>query len=280
MSAFASALYQGQVVHQRFAPRRHRLRYRLFQMLFDLDELPALNRRLRLFSHNRFNAVSFHDADHGDGDASPPRAYVERTLARAGLSTAVGRIALLCMPRIFGHVFNPLSIYYCHDAAGDLMAMLYEVNNTFGQRHSYLIPVTAPSAPVIRQSCAKAFYVSPFMDMAMTYAFGLTRPGPTIATTVNGFDAAGSRLIFTAFIGRRRALSDGVLLAALAAFPLSTLGVVVAIHWEAVKLLVKGMRPRPRPAPPAAPVTLAPVTFAADSQNRQSIGLTDSLSQP
>ena len=171
-----AALYVGAVMHQRFAPRRHRLRYAMFQVLFDIDETPNLARRLRLFSHNAFNIVSFHDRDHGDGRESPLRGWVEETLGRAGMPIEGGRILLLCMPRILGHVFNPLSIYFCHDRDGGLTAMLYEVNNTFGERHSYLIPVSNPAERPIRQSCAKAFHVSPFMDMTMTYDFQITRP--------------------------------------------------------------------------------------------------------
>jgi DUF1365 family protein len=254
----ASGLYAGEVVHQRFAPRRHRLKYRLFQILFDLDDLPALSRRLRLFSHNRFNAFSFHDTDHGEGADAPLRDYVDRILLEAGLDLGGGRILLLCLPRVLGWVFNPLSVYYCHDAKGDLVAMIYEVKNTFGEQHSYVIPAgEAGDGPII-QSCQKGFYVSPFMDMDMTYDFRLTRPGETVATTIYGRDGFGSPLIFAAFTGQRQALSDRVLARVLVGFPLLTLGVVAAIHWEAIILALKGLRLRIRPAPPAEPVTLVP----------------------
>ena len=227
----------------------------MFQILFDLDELPDLGRRLRLFSHNRFNAFSFEDRDHGDGAAGPLRAYVERNLAAAGLTLGGGRILLLCLPRVFGHAFNPLSVYYCYDAAGALSAMIYEVNNTFGQRHSYLIPAAPSADRVARQTCAKGFYVSPFMDMDMTYEFTMTSPGETISTVVNGRGPGGAPLIHAAFAGRRRDLTDAVLGRALLAYPFITLGVVAAIHWEAVKLFAKGLRLRRRPPPPAGPVT-------------------------
>ncbi len=251
----ASALYAGIVTHQRFAPTRHRLRYGMFQMLFDLDELPALSTRLRLFSHNRFNLLGFHDRDHGEGGVHL-RAWVEATLAAAGHPIVGGQILLLCMPRVLGHVFNPLSIYFCHDRDGALAAMLYEVNNTFGERHSYLIPLGGPAGEVIHQSCAKAFHVSPFMDMAMTYDFRISRPGETIATTVHGKDAAGALLIAAAFTGARRELSDASLAGALVRYPLLTLKVVAAIHLEAVKLILKGLRLRPRPPPPGAAISV------------------------
>lgn len=256
MSGLRSALFEGEVVHQRFAPRRHRLRYGVFQMLFDLDEIPDMDRRLRLFSHNRFNALSFHDSDHGDGDGTPLRAYVERILAEADVRLEGGRIALLCMPRILGHVFNPLSVYYCHHADGRLAAMIYEVNNTFGQRHTYLIPAGAGDGRTVRQACDKDFYVSPFMDMDMRYEFRLAEPGATVATAINGRGPDGGLLIFASFTGERRELTDAALARALAAHPFMTLGVVAAIHWEALKLVLKGIRLRDRPPPPAGAVTV------------------------
>ena len=144
-------------------------------MLLDLDEIDRLASRLTLFSRNGFNAVSFHDADHGDGSATPLRAQITRHLKAAGISDD-GAIRLLCMPRIFGYGFNPLSIYFCQSREGVLTAILYEVHNTFGQRHSYLIPVDPGTDPVIDQHCHKRFYVSPFLDMDMTYAFRVALP--------------------------------------------------------------------------------------------------------
>ncbi len=250
------ALYAGAVTHQRFAPRRHRLRYGMFQVLFDLDETPLLARRLRLFSHNAFNLVSFQDRDHGDGRQGPLRGWVEETLERAGAPINGGRILLLCMPRILGHVFNPLSIYFCHHRDGALAAMLYEVNNTFGERHSYLIPVRDPANDPIRQSCAKAFHVSPFMDMAMTYDFQITYPGETLVTTIHGKDSSGAPVIAAAFVGARKDLTDATLARALVTHPLLTLKVVIAIHLEAAKLLFKGLRLRPHPPAPNEAVSV------------------------
>jgi DUF1365 family protein len=246
----------GFVTHQRFAPRRHALRYRMFQMLFDLDETPSLARRLRLFSHNAFNFVAFYDRDHGDGRAGPLRAWVEEALQRAGMPIDGGRIQLLCMPRILGHVFNPLSIYFCHRRDGALAAMLYEVNNTFGERHTYLIAVANPADDPIRQSCAKAFHVSPFMDMAMTYDFQIARPGETIATGVRGRDTSGALIIAAAFCGVRREVTDATLAAACLTHPMLTLKVLAAIHVEAAKMFLKGLRLHSRPDAPDEAVSV------------------------
>ncbi len=246
-----SALYSGTVVHQRFKPRRHRLRYHLAQMLFDLDAMPSL----RLFSHNRFNLVSFYDRDHLDGSGSDLRRQVEEALTAAGLQANGGVIRLLCMPRILGHAFNPISVFFCHRRDGALTALLYEVNNTFGQRHSYLIPVENPDARTIRQHCEKAFYVSPFMRMDMTYAFNVVPPNETTAVVVHGNDAAG-RVITASFVGRRHDLTDRALVGTFLRHGLLSLKVLGAIHWEAVKLWLKGMRVQPRPALPDRAVTI------------------------
>lgn len=250
-----SHLYTGAVIHRRIKPRRHGLRFRVFWMLLDLDEIDALSRRLKLFSRNRWNAMSFHDADHGDGSATPLRTQVERHLRTAGLDCDGGAISLFCMPRIFGYGFNPLSVYFCRDRSGALRAMLYQVHNTFGQRHSYLIPVASPHENVIDQSCAKDFYVSPFLGMAMRYAFRVGVPRERVSVRIEGSDADGP-MIVAALAGVREDLTDGALLRVLATHPLLTLKVIAGIHWHALKMVVKGFRLHDRPAAPAHSVTV------------------------
>jgi DUF1365 family protein len=248
-----STLYVGAVMHRRLRPRPHRLRYRVFWTLLDLDEIARLPRGLRLFSHNRFNAVSFYDADHGDGSGRPLREQVERHLTAAGIELNGGRIGLLCMPRIFGYGFNPLSVYYCHRNDGSLAALLYEVHNTFKERHSYLIPVAA-AAKMVDQQCSKVFYVSPFMDMDMSYRFRVAVPGDQVAVAISTADRDGP-LLAAVLNGNRRTLTDGALFRLLVTHPLLTLKVIGAIHWHAARLLLKGVRLRPRPTAPAQPVT-------------------------
>ena len=252
---WASGLYDGRVMHERLRPRRHRLSYRIFQMLLDLDELPALGRSLRLFAHNGPGLLSFHDRDHGDGSGRPLRAWVEGELAVAGIDLNGGPIRLLCMPRVLGWAFNPLSLYFCHRPDGALAVVLYQVNNTFGQRHSYLIPVESAAGPTVRQGCEKLFYVSPFMDMRMSYAFDIRPPGEDVFVGVRTSDQAGPMLLAT-FTGQRQALSDGAILATVLGHPLLALKVVGGIHWEALKLWLKGVKLRPRPPAPAEAVTV------------------------
>lgn len=253
----ASGLYAGVVGHVRRRPRRHALRYRIFMLLIDLDEAPALSQRLRLFGFDRAAPFSLQTRDHGDGSERPLKAQVEGHLATAGLDYG-GSVRLLCMPRVFGAVFNPLSIYFCHRPDGSLSAILYEVNNTFGQRHSYLIP--APERRDqghLRQGIDKGFYVSPFMDMDLSYAFSIRPPGPEVSAAIEVSDAEG-HILSAAFGGRRRELNDRALWRAWLTHPWMTLGVMGAIHWEALKIWLKGERLRPRPPAPAAPVTVAP----------------------
>ena len=252
----ASALYAGAVSHRRFAPRGHRLRYRMFQMLLDLDEARDLGRRLRLFSCNRFNLFSHFDRDHGDGRADGLRAWVEDALGEAGIPVTGGQILLLCLPRVLGHVFNPLSVYYCFQTDGSLAATLYEVNNTFGQRHFYLIEAKPDEDGIIRQSCAKALHVSPFMDMHMDYDFALSVPSDHVRTSVMVSEPGGALILTATFAGARRDLTDSGLLAAAISYPLMTLQVVAAIHFEAVKLWFKRLPWRPPPQPPSNPVTI------------------------
>jgi DUF1365 family protein len=250
-----SALYTGSIIHRRLRPRPHRLRYRVFWMLLDLDEIDELSDRLFLFSHNRPNLVSFHEADHGNGSARRLRLQIDDLLAAAGFDPADGTVELLCMPRIFGYGFNPLSIYFCRNSRGELTAILYEVHNTFGERHTYLMPANAHASGV-EQACRKVFYVSPFIDMDMTYSFRLRAPDECVTLAIRTADGDGP-LLLAALSGRRRSLSNGSLLGVLAAYPLLTLKVTAAIHWHALQLWLKGVRLRPRPRPPASPVTIS-----------------------
>lgn len=253
----ASALYRGEVMHRRLRPKAHRLNYRVFWLLLDLAEIDGLERRLRLFSRNRFNLISFHDRDHGDGSGTALRRQIETFLARAGIDIGEGPIRLLTMPRVLGYVFNPISLYYCHHSDGRLAAMVYEVTSTFGVRHAYVVPVSEPDqrAGLIRQGAAKALYVSPFMGMEMDYVFRGHAPGARLDLAIDGVDAEGL-LITAAMSGERRALEDQALWSATAALPLMTLKVMAAIHWEALKLWIKGVGLTRQPPPAWDPVTI------------------------
>lgn len=229
-----SAIYVGHVVHQRHRPKKHALRYSVFSVLLDLDDLPELD-RLRWFGHNKRALFSFRDADHADG--GDLRAWVTGQLRAEGLP-APGRIRLLCYPRILGYVFNPLTVWYCDDDKGAPLATIYEVHNTFHERHTYVLPASAE-----KQEADKAFYVSPFIDMNCHYAFKLTQPDARILVAINETQD-GEPLLYAAFTGKRREFSDANLIKLFFSHPLMTLKVTAGIHWEAVKLILKGIKIR------------------------------------
>jgi DUF1365 family protein len=251
-----SALYVGHVMHRRLRPRAHRLAYSMLSLLLDLDEIDALDGQLRLFSRNGCNVYSFRDRDHGNGSAEPLRAQVERICDCAGIRLDGGPIRLLTMPRILGFAFNPISVFFCHDREGRLRAILYEVNNTFGERHSYLIPVAQGAGPV-RQHCDKGFHVSPFMPMDLRYGFRVVPPGQRLAIAITVSDSQG-RVLVAVHSARRHALTDAALARALVTHPLLTGKVVGAILWEALKLWLKRVPVHRHPAPPAQAVTIIP----------------------
>lgn len=242
-----SAVYFGRVMHARLQPKAHRFDYRVFSLLIDVDELPALARRLKFFSHNRLNLFAFMDRDHGDrakkGEGKPgqdragPRAWAEAQLAEAGLRHAAARIEVLCFPRILGYVFNPLSIWFCHDAEGRLAATIYEVHNTFGERHAYVRAVTMPRADdrAVVQTADKEMYVSPFIGMDARYDFRIRPPADRVSVLIREHGPAGEILRAT-LTGRRAPLSDRTLLRAFAAYPLMTLKISAAIYWHALRL--------------------------------------------
>lgn len=255
--AAGACLYRGAVMHARLIPFRHRFVYRVFSMLLDLEELETVSARTRLFSYNRFNFFSFFDRDHASRDGSPALEWVRKHLQSAGYESLKGKIIIHCFPRIFWYVFNPLSIYFCYHENGHLQAILYEVKNTFGQQHGYLIPVESDEGDktVIRQNCKKSFYVSPFMDMSATYRFRLKEPDEKLSILIRQETAEGETLVAT-HTGTREALTDRTLIKMALSYPLLTAKVIVGIHWEALKLWIKGAVFHKRPDEPDKPVSI------------------------
>lgn len=244
----AAVLYFGDVMHARLKPMGHRFSYRVMSLLIDLDRLDDADRQSRLFGVNRPALYSFHESDHGDRDGSPLRGFAQRSAAAHGIDLRGGRVVLLCYPRLLGYTFNPLSAYFCHRADGELAMIIYEVRNTFGDIHCYVLPVRPDqvSTAGIRQQQDKLFYVSPFIEMAMRYHFRVSPPGPNVRLRILETDAEGPVLAAT-FNGRRRQLTTAALLRSFVSLPLVTLKIVAAIHWEALRLWIKGARLVPRP---------------------------------
>jgi DUF1365 family protein len=244
----AAALYFGEVMHARLKPIGHRFSYRVMSLLIDLDRLEAADRQSPLFGVNRRALYSFSEADHGERDGSRLRLYAQRRAAERGIDLTGGRALLLCYPRLLGFTFNPLSVYFCYGADGRLALLIYEVRNTFGDIHAYALAVKPDeiSAAGVRQTHDKQFYVSPFIEMAMRYHFRVSPPGPCVKLRILETDREGPLLAAT-FNGRRRGLTTLALLRSLFALPLVTLKIVAAIHWQALRLWLKGARLQPRP---------------------------------
>jgi uncharacterized protein len=245
-----ACLYVGTVMHQRMKPVGHRFSYSVFSMLIDLDRLDEAAKLSALFSVNHFNFLAFHEGDHGDLKSGSLRSYVDGLLLQAGLERA-DHIHLVCYPRILGWVFNPLSVYYAYDDKDRLTALIYEVRNTFGEKHSYVCPVLPgqASAAGIRQSCDKIFHVSPFIPMAMRYHFRMVPPADTIRWRILETDAEGPLLSAT-FAGERMNITGWNIVRLVGRIPMLTLKIVGGIHWEALKLWLKGMKYIPKPVAP------------------------------
>lgn len=243
------ALYFGHVTHARMRPFRHRFRYRVYTALFDLDGLDALPALMR---RNGFGLFAFYDRDHGARDGGPLRPWVEEKLARAGVDAPGGPIRLLCFPRVLGYTFNPLSVYFCHRPDGSLAALVYEVKNTFGDQHPYVVRVDRHDGPVFSHTQPKEFHVSPFFDMDGDYRFRLAMPEDHLTVLIRYGARDGERMV-AAQTGRRAEMTDGNLLRAFLLYPLVTLKVIGAIHWEALRLWIKGAKFHRRPEPPFHP---------------------------
>ena len=244
----AAALYFGEVMHARLKPMGHRFSYRVMSLLIDLDRLDAADRQSPLFGVNRAALYSFNEADHGERNGSSLRLYARRCAAERGVDLDGGRVLLLCYPRLLGYTFNPLSVYFCHRADGELALAIYEVRNTFGEIHSYVLPVKPGelSEAGLRQQQEKLFYVSPYIEMAMRYHFHLSPPGERVRLRILETDREGP-LLAASFSGRRRDLTTAALLRSLVSLPLLPFKIVAAIHWEALRLWLKGARLVRRP---------------------------------
>ncbi|PXF28922.1 hypothetical protein WH50_23550 [Pokkaliibacter plantistimulans] len=250
-----SCLYPGTVMHHRFKPRVHRFVYRVTAWLFDLDELPVLDQQLTGFSYNAPNLFSLCDADHGLEPGQSLRDFADEINARHGLPRPA-RVELLCYPRILGYAFNPLAIYFCYNTAGQLQATLHQVSNTFGQRHLYVIPAEPSRQQGVRyQQADKVFYVSPFIDMDCRYRFRILPPAERVSVAIRQTDPEGV-LLHAVFSAERQPLSQRGLWRQFLAMPLMTVKVMAAIHWEALRLWLKGVRLVPRPPQRAARITL------------------------
>jgi len=240
MNDFASCIYTGLVTHERFKPEKHFFSYKTFSLLIDLSEIKDIEKKIKFFSYNKFNILSFHSVDHGNRDGSSLIRWVKNTLKKSKIKFDVGKIKLLCYPRFFGYVFNPLSIFYCYDKNFRLRAVLYEVKNTFNEQHTYIFRCPTYSN-LITHKCNKKFYVSPFIEMKTYYNFRLLKPGKKINVLIKQNDIKGLLLIARQ-VGKRLDLTSKNLFFEFLKHPLMSLKVISAIHFEAFRLWFKGIK--------------------------------------
>lgn len=242
----SNGLYVGCVSHKRLRPVRHELSYHVFSILVDCRTLEDLTRKFKFLSYNRRNIFSLQDRDHGDGTSL--REYLDTVAFEAGFEGGELHFFMLCYPRILGYVFNPITVYFGVDDAGVIRLMIYEVNNTFGARQSYVLPVDADATDLISQSCAKKMYVSPFNTKSGTYRFAVTRPAEAVTIGVALHTALGPTMK-AHFSGKRQNLTDKNLLRAILRTGWMSVKVMVSIHYEALKLWLKGLPIQRRIAP-------------------------------
>lgn len=262
MSTLQSCMYLGEVGHKRVSPVQHSLRYRVYDVFVDVDDLTGLSARLKFFSYNRFNFFSINDRQFGAGDGTPIAEHVWKLVRSSAEPEKVKRIFMLCYPAVLGRVFNPLTTYYCYNDQDKLCLSIFEVSNTFGQRHSYVIPITGFEKPVH----AKSFYVSPFNKVEGQYDFSVQAPGEKLSLSI-GLRVQGKAVLQAWFNGDKFALNDRTLLQSFFSFPLQPLKVLSGIHWEALKLWLKGMRLVSRPPQAASHVSYLSPPSADSEQN-------------
>jgi DUF1365 family protein len=241
-----SALYVGTVRHRRFGAPEHSFAYRVWHALIDLDELPQLAERVRGFSHNRFNLTACHDRDHMGPSRETIRRKLEIWLGERGLSTGLSQISLLTHLRVLGHVFNPVSFYFCRDDKAVLRHVVAEVNNTFGETYCYLL---AADGDVVRQEQDKVFHVSPFQPVDGRYRFRVTAPGSTVSAHIDVI-RGGDRVFDTTLTAKRRPFTGPSLFTTVARHPHTGLRTLALIHYQALRLWLKRAPFFTKPEPP------------------------------
>lgn len=246
----------GQVRHERLRPARNAFSYGVFTLFLPLRSLGDAPLPTRLCSRNRFNLLSFHDRDHGDGQ-TPLLRWIDELLIAEGIHDADGEVWLQTFPRVLGYVFNPVSFWFCHRRDGSLRAIVCEVNNTFGERHCYLLDQGRTLHWGEPLAATKVFHVSPFCNVEGSYRFRFMRAirpedGLPVERTVARIDYHDENgpLLLTSVSGVLRPLGDAAALLAFLRHPLMTLGVIARIHWQALKLFAKRVPFFRKPLPP------------------------------
>jgi DUF1365 family protein len=246
----------GNVHHTRLRPVRNSFNYGVYFLRLPLRSMAQAKWPTRLLSHNRFNLLSFHDKDHGDGER-PLLEWIDDLLKQEGIRDADGEVWLQTFPRVLGYVFNPVSFWFCHRRDGALRVVLCDVSNTFGERHYYLLNQCGPIFNNTELSAAKVFHVSPFCPVEGNYRFKFMRTGAQRDQTFTertlariDYDDSDGPILLTSISGNSRQLNDCNILQALLRFPLMTFAIIARIHWQALKLWIKRVPFFHKPSPP------------------------------
>ena len=235
-----SSIYNGTVIHKRFKPKIHYFKYKVFSLLIDLSELENLSKKIKFFSYNKFNLISFYEKDHGNRDGSSLVFWVKKNLKDNNINFENVKIKLLCYPRILGYVFNPLSVFYIYDESEKLVCILYEVKNTFGEQHTYIFRVDNDQK-LYQHNCSKKFHVSPFIEMNCKYFFRLLKPGEKISVIIDQYQT-DEKILYASQDGQRVDFNTKELIKSYFKHPLMTFKIISAIHFEAFKLWIKGIK--------------------------------------
>ena len=206
----------------------------------DLSELNILDKKIDFFSYNRFNLISFFDKDHGERDGTSLVEWVKKNLKENKIDHENIKIKLLCYPRILGYVFNPLSVFYVYNKKEELISIFYEVKNTFGEQHTYVFKIDKDNQ-LLEHSCKKKFHVSPFIEMNCLYYFKILKPTDKLSVVINQNDDSG-KLLFASQDGLKNELNNKNLMISYILNPLMSFKIIGAIHFEAFKLWIKGIK--------------------------------------
>jgi len=237
---FNSNLYSNTVIHQRFFPFKHKFFYSLTSLYLDYDELKSLDKKISFFSYNKLNFFSFYEKDHGYRDNRLLINFVKNILTKSSIKYKNLKLSIFCFPRILGYVFNPLSIIYCFDNK-NLIGVLYEVKNTSNEQHTYCFADNSfLTKKTYKHRCKKIFYVSPFIEMNSYYKFSINIPSNKISIIIEQFNSNNEKILLASQIGKRIRFTSATIMSSFIKNPLMTFRVILGIHFQAIKIFIKG----------------------------------------
>jgi len=250
MFNIASNLFSNIVTHQRFLPFKYKFNYSLTSLYIYYHELELLDKKINFFSYNKFNIFSFYEKDHGYRDHRSLNEFVTDILISNSIKYDQLTFSILCFPRIFGYVFNPLSVIYCFNNK-KLIAVLYEVKNTHNEQHTYCFANKDYKQKLdFQHQCKKIFYVSPFIKMNYYYKFSIKLPSEKLSLLIEQFDDKNQKILLASQIGKKIDLSSKAIIKSFIKNPLMTFRVFFGIHYQAMRIILRGGRPYSRKKKP------------------------------